>query len=167
MRSTHRGRLGSVILVCLLVSSLRAHDESRTRPTAASDDAALSTLVQEFYGSYAKKDLDGFVRLWSAKSPDLAAHRKAMQKLFVDNEKIEVKGLVIRKMAVEGEKAKLRVAVEIGATEVKTGKSAYNLGKMVYAFERVPGRSGTRRRQRKTSPPRWHCSKPTMSDRRF
>ena len=53
MQPTHRGLLGSVILVCLLLSSVSAQDESRTRPSAA-DDAALRALVQEFYGSYAK-----------------------------------------------------------------------------------------------------------------
>ena len=134
MRFAHRGRLCSVILVCLLLSSVRAHDESRTQPSVA-DNGALRALVQELYGSYAKKDLDGFLRLWSAKSPELAARRETMQKLFVDNEKIEVKGLVIRKMEVEGEKAKLRVELEMDAIEVKTGKSADNLGKMVYALE--------------------------------
>jgi CHAT domain-containing protein/Tfp pilus assembly protein PilF len=112
-----------------------AQDESRTRPTAASDDAALRALVEEFYGSYAKKDLDGFLRLWSAKSPELATRRETMQKLFADLEKIEVKGLVIRKMAVEGEKAKLRVELEMGAIEVKTSKPAAGLGKMVRALE--------------------------------
>jgi CHAT domain-containing protein/Tfp pilus assembly protein PilF len=135
MRSTHRGRLGSVILVCLLFSSVTAQDESRARPTAASDEAALRALVEEFYGSYAKKDLDGFLRLWSAMSPELAARRETMQKLFVDNEKIEVKGLVVRKLAVEGEKAKLRVELEIGAIEVKTSKPAAGFGKMVRALE--------------------------------
>src|SRR6185295_20195131 len=119
MRFVHRGRLCSVILVCLLLSSVRAHDESRTQPSAA-DDAALRALVQELYGSYAKKDLDGFVRLWSARSPELPARRETIQKLFVNHEKIEIKGVVIRKMTVEGEKAKLRVEVEIGAIEVKT-----------------------------------------------
>ena len=136
MSFAHRGRLFSVILVCLLLSSVRAHDESRTPPSAA-DNTALRALVEEFYGSYAKKDLDGFLRLWSARSPELAARRETMQKLFVDNEKIEVKGLVIRKMAVDGERAKLRLEVEMGAIAVKTGKPADGLGKMAYALEGV------------------------------
>src|ERR1044071_811952 len=99
MRSTHRGRLGSIILVCLLFSSVTAQDESRARPAALPDDAALRPLVEEFYGRYAKKDVDGFVRLGSAKAPEIAPRRETMQKLFADNEKIEVKGLVIRQMA--------------------------------------------------------------------
>src|ERR1041384_4156587 len=47
MRSIHRGRLASVILVCLLFSSVRAQDQFRTQPTAAADDVGLPTLVQE------------------------------------------------------------------------------------------------------------------------
>ncbi|HEY6806757.1 MAG TPA: tetratricopeptide repeat protein [Pyrinomonadaceae bacterium] len=136
MRFAHHGRLGSIILVCLLLSSVRAHDESRSQ-LSASDNTALHALVEEFYGSYARKDLAGFVRLWSSKSPELAARRETMQKLFVDNEKIEVKDLVIRKIAVDGEKAKLRIELEVDAIEVKTSKPAAGLGKMVYALEGV------------------------------
>ncbi len=141
MRSTHHGRLGSVILVCLLLSSVPAQDESRTQPSA-SDNAALRALVEEFYGSYAKKDLDGFLGLWSAKSPQLARKRETTQKLFADFETIEFKGLVIRKMAVEGEKAKLRVELEMSAIEVKTSKPATGLGKMVRSLEYMKEEGG-------------------------
>ncbi len=140
MRSTHTGRLGSVILACLLFSSALAQDESRKeRPasSAAADEVALRALAQEFYAGYAKKDLDGLFRLWSAKAPGLAARRQTMQKFFADNEKIEVKGLVIRQLAVEGEKAKLRIEVELNALEVKTGKPTAGLGKMMRALEVV------------------------------
>src|SRR5262249_39325761 len=104
---------------------------------AAADELALRSLAEEFYASYAKKDLDGFLRLWSARAPELAARRQTMQKLFADHEKIEVKGPVIRKMAVEGEKAKLRVELEMIDIEVKTGKPAADLGKMIRALEGV------------------------------
>ena len=137
MRFAHRGRLCSLILVCLPLSFVLAQDDSRTRPTVASDDAALLALVQEFYGSYAKKDLDGFLQLWSSRSPELATRRETMQKLFADHEKIEVKGLVIRRLVVEGDKAKLRVEIELNAIEIKTGKPAAGLGKMIRALEGV------------------------------
>jgi len=117
-----------------------AQEESRKeRPASDSgaDEAALRALVQDFYAGYAKKDLDGFLRLWSARAPELAARRHTMQKLFADHEKIEIKDLVIRKMAIEGEKAKLRVEVEMSALEVKTGKPAASLGKMIRALEAV------------------------------
>src|SRR5262245_37063348 len=138
MRSIHPGRLWSVIFACLLFSSMPAQDESRKErpaPAAAADEVALRALAEEFYTGYAKKDLEGFIQLWSAKAPELAARRQTMQKLFADHEKIEVKGPVIRKIAVDGEKAKLRVEVEIIAIEVKTGKPAAGLGKMIRALE--------------------------------
>lgn len=138
MRFTHPGRFCSVILACLLFSLTPAQNESRTeRPASAADEAALRTLAEEFYAAYPKKDLDCFLRLWSAKAPELAARRETMQKLFAENEKIEVKGLAIRKMAVEPEKAMLRVEFEMNAIEVKTGKPATDLGKMNRALEGV------------------------------
>ena len=140
MRSAHSGWLGRFILACLLFSLVPARGESRTQRLASAtvaDEAALRVLVEEFYASYTKQDLDGFLRLWSAKAPELAPRREIMQKLFVDNEKIEVKGLVIRQMAVEGEKAKLRVELEMNAIEIKTGKPAASLGKMIRALEGV------------------------------
>ncbi len=42
MRSIHRGRLGSVIVACLLLSSVLAQDKSRTRPTAAPAEEHLA-----------------------------------------------------------------------------------------------------------------------------
>jgi CHAT domain-containing protein/Tfp pilus assembly protein PilF len=140
MRFINPVRLVSVILACLLFSSALAQDESRKERTAsvsATDEAALRALAEEFYASYVKKDLDGFLRLWSAKAPELAARRQTMQKLFNDHEKIEVKSVVIRKMAVEAEKAKLRVEVEMSAIEVKTGKPAAGFGKTIRAVEGV------------------------------
>jgi CHAT domain-containing protein/Tfp pilus assembly protein PilF len=138
MRSAHPGRLRSVILACLLFSSIPAQDESRkARPTAAADEVALRALAEGFYSSQAKKDLDGFLQLWSAKAPELAVRRIAMQKFFADHEKIEVKGLLIRNMTVEGEKAKLRIELEMNAIQVKTGKPAADLGKMIRALEGV------------------------------
>src|SRR5260370_11437694 len=147
MRSIHPVRLSSVILTCLLFSSAPAQDESRQqRPGSASaaDEAALRALAEQFYAAPAKKDLDGFLQLWSAKAPALAARRQTMEKLFADNEKIEVKGVVIRKTALEGETAKLRVEVEMNAIEVKTGKPAAGLGKMIRLLEGVKEQGGWR-----------------------
>src|SRR5258708_7231896 len=82
-------------------------------PSASADDAADRKAVAErLFAAYAKKDLDGFMALWSAKSPDLAPRRQTMQQVFAATDKIEVKSLAIRKVVVEGDTAKVRVAVE-------------------------------------------------------
>src|SRR5262249_15915410 len=54
---------------------------------------------------------------------------------FADHEKIEVKDVVIRKMAVEAEKAKLRGELEMSGIEAKTGKPAAGFGKMIRALQ--------------------------------
>src|SRR5262245_57756015 len=131
-RRWHRWLL-VIASTCILFSIAPSQDEPRKeRPGSAStaDEAALRALAQEFYAAYAKKDLDGFLRLWSVKSPDITSRRTAMQKLFADHEKIEVKTLAIPKATVDGDKAKLRVDVEINAIEAKTGKPAAGFGQM-------------------------------------
>jgi tetratricopeptide (TPR) repeat protein len=138
MRSSYPDLLRGVTLACLLFFSASAQDGSRTpRPAATAGEAALRALAEEFYTAYSKKDLDGFLQLWSAKAPELAARRQAMQRLFADHEKIEVKGIVIRKMAVEAEKAKLRVELEMSAFQTQTGRPAAGLGRMIHELEVV------------------------------
>src|SRR5262249_38655820 len=98
MRHPLRHWLSTAPLRLFCVTFNPSQDESRKeRPgsVSAGDEGALRALAQEFYAAYAKKDLDGFLRLWSAKSPELASRRTAMQKLFANHEKIELKSFAI------------------------------------------------------------------------
>jgi len=125
--------LSFITLICCCFSFNQAQDEPRKESsgsTTAADEVALRALAQEFYAAYAKKDLDGFLRLWSAKSPEIASRRTTMQKLFADHDKIEVKSLTVRKVTIDRGKAKLRVDVEMSAIETKTGKPAAGFGEM-------------------------------------
>jgi len=94
----------------------------------SSDEAAVRAVVEKYYALYAAKDLDGLMSLCSIKSPDLESRKQAMQKLFADYEKIEMKSPVILRVTIEGQKARLRVDVEINAVEAKTGKPAAGSG---------------------------------------
>jgi tetratricopeptide (TPR) repeat protein len=126
-----------IVSACVFFQIALPQDEPRKeRPGGAStaDEAVLRDLAQDFYAAYAKKDLDGFLRLWSAKAPELDARQKATQKLFADHEKIEVKSLAIPKVTVDGARAKLRVDVDMIAVEIKTGKPAAGLGQMRQAL---------------------------------
>jgi CHAT domain-containing protein/Tfp pilus assembly protein PilF len=93
------------------------------------DEIALRAVVEQFYAVYSKEDLPGFASLWSAKSPDLAARQQALEKLFADNDKIEVKSLSTRKAKVEGERASIRAEIELNAVEAKTGNPAKGFAK--------------------------------------
>src|ERR1051325_10291323 len=102
-------------------------------PTSASaqsaDEAALRGLAERFFAAYQKQDIDGLMRLWSEKSPDYATSRQNIQQTFAAN-RLEVKSLTLGKVTMDGDKASLRVVVDVSAIEVKTGKPAAGFGKM-------------------------------------
>jgi CHAT domain-containing protein len=136
-----KAHLSSIISITLCLSSFAvAQDAARTpQQTSApsADEAALRALVDHFFAAYVKEDLEKLMSLWSAKSPDLAARRKEMQELFAAHDRLEVKSLAVRKLTIDGEKARARVAVEISATEAKTDKAAAGFGKVNRALEFV------------------------------
>lgn len=125
-------RLSLIVVAVLCLQPLGLAQE-----VSPAGETALRAVVEEFFAAYAKEDLERFMGLWSANSPELESRRKAMQELFAANEKIDVKTLTISKVKVEGEKASVRIAIEITALDVKTGKPAGGFGKMNRALDFV------------------------------
>src|SRR5262249_35271669 len=125
LRTKHRWVLIS-ILACHFSSFGLGPADSNIRPpvSAQSDDTALRVLVNDLYATYPQKDLGGYLLLWSVKSPDKIARERDMKRFFADHGQIEVKGLTIRPISMEAEKAKLRVEIEIDVVETKTDKAA-------------------------------------------
>jgi CHAT domain-containing protein len=120
-----------------------AQDQTRAQ-VAATDEAALRAFAEQFFGAYARKDLDGFMKLWSAKATGLEARRQEMQERFASTDKIELKSLAIRNPQIEGSRARLLVTVEMSALDVKTGKAAEGFGKMDRALHLVKEVDGWR-----------------------
>ena len=125
------------ISLCFLASSLTFISPTLTQsqsepPTTAAqhsaDEAALRSLAETFFHTLAAKDLNGFLRLWAPESPNLESRKQETQKLFVDDENIEVKKVTVYKVTIDGEKARLRVDAEINAVEAKTGKPSPGSG---------------------------------------
>src|SRR5690349_5417540 len=89
--------------------------------TAGEDEAALRRLVEQCCATYAKKDLEGAIALWSAKSPEFAPRRQAMVQLFKIYDRMEVPRYEVRRVAL-GERPSIRVAVDIAGVEAGSGK---------------------------------------------
>src|SRR5712692_643477 len=85
----------------------------------SSDEIALRALTEKFFSAYEKADLDGVMYLWDEKSTEFAVSKQNFQQYFVAN-KIEIKNLSIGKITLNGEKATVRVVVEITAQDIKT-----------------------------------------------
>jgi CHAT domain-containing protein/Tfp pilus assembly protein PilF len=110
----------------------------------AADEAVLRAFAESYYSSWATKDLEGIMRLWSRRAPELESHRQAMRRFFADHEKIEVKTTTVVKMSVEGDRASLQVDVETNAVEAKSGRNAAGLGVRKQVMECVREDSGWR-----------------------
>ena len=78
--------------------------------TSADDAAALKAVVDKFFDTFAKKDLDGFMALWSQKSPDYASRKQGMQRLLAANI-YSFANLAISRVKVEGDAASLRATL--------------------------------------------------------
>lgn len=100
-------------LVCCLSSAA---------PAQSADEAALRGLAEKFFAAYRAGDLDGLMQLWSRKSPDLAADRQRLQQSLVAVTGSDRGGLSVNKISVEGDRASLRVAVEISAAAAGAAK---------------------------------------------
>lgn len=96
----------------------------------SSDEPVIRSLVERFFIAYQKEDLAGIESLLDDKSPELAATKQRIQKVFTDTEQLEIKGPAIRKLKVEGTTALVRVNLEMSAIDRKTKAAAPGLGKM-------------------------------------
>jgi len=95
-------------------------DQGILNATAAqTEEAALRAVVEKFYAAYGKKDLTGVMALWSEKAPDFATTRQTMQQQLA-NEDFTFGSPSISRIKVEGEKAGLRVTVELTAINTKS-----------------------------------------------
>ncbi len=127
----HKKRwLSLVVLTALgLQSFVYAQEPAQTSSASSSDESALRALLDQYFAAYARADLEACVRLWSAGSPNLAARKDVLDKLFKTNDNIDVKNLAIRKLNTDADRANVRLVVELSAIDVKTGKAADGFGR--------------------------------------
>jgi CHAT domain-containing protein/tetratricopeptide (TPR) repeat protein len=120
----------------LAVTILFASAASSAQPLMATrDDPAWRDVVNSYFLTYAKKDIEGVLSLWSGQSPQLAAERQALGETFAAYEKIELKEVTLRSVKVEGEKVAVRAAVEMNVT--KKGEPVPRLRKLNCVFQFV------------------------------
>jgi CHAT domain-containing protein/Tfp pilus assembly protein PilF len=130
-------RLGSAIGWTLNLSICMSVFMNPIAPAQSSDDPNLRTLIERFFSAYQKKDLAGVTELWSERSPELEDARLALQKTFAENDRIWLDSLLLRKLTILGQKAVVRIAVDVSAVDSKTGNPATGFGKQNLTFHFV------------------------------
>jgi CHAT domain-containing protein/tetratricopeptide (TPR) repeat protein len=113
-----------VLLICLTVWCVA--QPATTAPTpqsaatpSAKDEAEVRSVVEQFFAAYAKKDLDGVMKLWSEKSPEYANRKEALSRLFA-TEDHTFSGLRCSHVKIEDSKAGLRVSVDLKAISAQS-----------------------------------------------
>lgn len=129
--------LSSIAIAIGLVALTLAQQSAPSPLTGSEDQTVLQQLTEEFFSAYTRKNSEGLLRMWSAKSPELPAFKQRLQQQFVTWEKVTVKDVTIRQVKVDGARAKLRVELEMSAVDAKTGKPVAGLGKLMRALECV------------------------------
>jgi CHAT domain-containing protein/Tfp pilus assembly protein PilF len=126
-----------VITAHLLSSLALPQYGSRALPRSSAsqlEQPAPHTLVEKFFAAYTTKDLDGFMSLWSAKSPDFASRRQTMRELFSTHDHFRFEGLTVGKVTLEAEKASVRARLLMNADDLKMGKPALGFGRWTRNF---------------------------------
>ncbi|MEK6299738.1 MAG: CHAT domain-containing protein [Acidobacteriota bacterium] len=103
----------------------------------STEETALRALAENFFAAYQKEDIEALQSMMVLTSPDFAATKQQIQKVFADNEKIEIKGLTVRKLTLAGAKATLRVSLEMSALDAKTKVAAAGFGTMDFTLRAV------------------------------
>ncbi len=103
----------------------------------SSDEVAIRKLAEGYFAAYAAKNLDAIRQMWSDSSPDLVAHSKALEKLFADNDRIDISALSVERVKTDGDAAQVRVTLVITAIVAGTGQPAAGFGKQNRSFQFV------------------------------
>jgi CHAT domain-containing protein/tetratricopeptide (TPR) repeat protein len=99
-------------------------------PHAISDEEPITALVEQFFDTYTKEDLDGFMGLWSGKPEALKSRREIMQQIFASTENIEVKSYKVVELEISDDEAKVRLAMEMAGVAADTGEPSPFFGQM-------------------------------------
>lgn len=101
------------------------------------DEASVRAVVERYFATYANEELEVIERMWSEKSPELPQSKARLKEFFSLYNKIEVKNLTIRRLSVEGARAKAIATVELAAIDASRNIPSPGLGKMTQTMSFV------------------------------
>ena len=113
-----------LILVLWLSAFDFAQLDVRAQDVApAPSEAALRTLVENYFAAYGKKDLAKVMELWSDQSPNLPAYKQSLQRQFT-SEDLSFGSPALSRVIVENEKAHLRVTIVLQSINLKSRRQS-------------------------------------------
>lgn len=74
----------------LWLSAFGSYQSQAPGQTPSSDEARIREVANQFFTAYAKKDLDGLMKWWSTRSPEIDGGRNAAQSSFSATDSIDL-----------------------------------------------------------------------------
>jgi CHAT domain-containing protein len=131
----------ALILAFCLFPFVLAEKLSSAQNSGASntDEAQIRALVHELFAADAREDMEGFMRLWSQKSPDTPIWRANSERNFEEREKTEFSNIEISNIEINGEQARAQVKYNFSYVEAKTGKLQTTNPQRIFRFVKEGG----------------------------
>ena len=107
-------RLVAIALVSAAFSSTTLIAQNNT------DEAAVKKLVEQLFVSHQKKDLDGAMACWSAKSPLFIAYKRYLENDFVNSEETQFLNITLTRLKTETDQAFARLRYDTKWRDAKT-----------------------------------------------
>lgn len=120
MRIIPRLVLCALAFTLLLLQPLSAPRVAAAADSQTSDEAALRSLIDKYFAAFAGEDANSLAQLWSQKSPDFEPAMKSLKGIFAALDRIEARELRAVRLGVEGERARVLVALELAAVVAET-----------------------------------------------
>ena len=108
-----------------------------TAQPQSAEDGRIRGVLQLFFDSFQRKDLDSLMGLWSERSPERTAARHHLEQQFAAVGDIALDALAVRKIETNGGTAVVLLTAEISAVDRKSGKPATGFGKINRLVELV------------------------------
>jgi CHAT domain-containing protein/lipopolysaccharide biosynthesis regulator YciM len=102
--------------------AVAAQERSGASEVKAEDEAALRAVIEQYFALFAKEDSEGMMRLWSDKSPEYAERKDTLSQLLA-SENYTFSKLACSRFQVRGDKASLRISVDLMATRAQGAQS--------------------------------------------
>ena len=106
MRSGFRAFVSLTALALFLLSS-------PSRSAAVGSDASLRPLLEAMYARYCAKDAAGYFSYWTPRAPSIERRREQVRRALAAAEAVEMAGLEVLRERVEGERASVRVRLDL------------------------------------------------------
>src|SRR5262245_12768064 len=125
-----KGRLPVLVSVLLLASLCTPFPCASLSQERTAEEGQVRAILDTFFRALQKKDIERLMALWSHNSKQAASARETFIESFSKVGDIELKKVAVKKLEFDGNTATAQVAVEINATDSKTGKPAAGFGNL-------------------------------------